>query len=87
MIGYIIHCAGVFIARGREDALVTLNIVPGETVYGEKKVSVDVVSLPGFKIHTHTHTPHHTHTHKQTQTHTHTARGRENRISSVESIS
>ena len=35
---------GVFIARGREDALVTLNMVPGETVYGEKKVSVDVVS-------------------------------------------
>ena len=28
---------GVFIARGKEDALVTKNIVPGETVYGEKK--------------------------------------------------
>ena len=36
--------AGVFIARGREDALVTKNIVPGETVYGEKKVSVEAVS-------------------------------------------
>ena len=35
---------GVFIARGKEDALVTLNMVPGETVYREKKVSVDVVS-------------------------------------------
>ena len=34
--------AGVFIARGKEDALVTKNIVPGETVYGEKRVSVDV---------------------------------------------
>jgi len=33
---------GVFIARGKEDALVTLNMVPGDTVYGEKKVSVDV---------------------------------------------
>lgn len=33
---------GVFIARGKEDALVTKNIVPGETVYGEKKISVDV---------------------------------------------
>lgn len=32
---------GVFIARGKEDALVTKNIVPGETVYGEKKISVD----------------------------------------------
>ena len=33
---------GVFIARGKEDALVTKNIVPGESVYGEKRVSVDV---------------------------------------------
>ena len=35
-------CAGVFIARGKEDALVTQSIVPGETVYGEKKVLVEV---------------------------------------------
>lgn len=34
--------AGVFIARGKEDALVTKNMVPGESVYGEKRVSVDV---------------------------------------------
>lgn len=33
---------GVFIARGKEDALVTLNMVPGEAVYGEKRISVDV---------------------------------------------
>lgn len=33
---------GVFIARGKEDALVTKNLVPGETVYGEKKISVEV---------------------------------------------
>lgn len=33
---------GVFIARGREDALVTLNMVPGEAVYGEKRISVEV---------------------------------------------
>lgn len=33
---------GVFIARGKEDALVTLNMVPGETVYGEKKIVVEV---------------------------------------------
>ena len=32
---------GVFIARGKEDALVTKNMVAGESVYGEKKISVD----------------------------------------------
>lgn len=35
--------AGVFIARGKEDALVTLNMIPGETIYGEKRISVDQV--------------------------------------------
>lgn len=34
--------AGVFIARGKEDALVTKNLVPGESVYGEKRMSVEV---------------------------------------------
>ena len=34
--------AGVFIARGKEDMLCTKNLVPGESVYGEKRVSVDV---------------------------------------------
>merc|ERR1712070_1005250 len=33
---------GVFIAKGKEDALVTKNLVPGESVYGEKRISVDV---------------------------------------------
>lgn len=33
---------GVFIARGKEDALVTLNLVPGDAVYGEKKIAVEV---------------------------------------------
>ena len=33
---------GVFVSRGKEDALVTLNMVPGETVYGEKRISVEV---------------------------------------------
>lgn len=33
--------SGVFIARGKEDALVTKNLVPGEAVYGEKRVSVE----------------------------------------------
>ncbi|KAJ3231629.1 fibrillarin [Chytriomyces hyalinus] len=32
---------GVFIARGKEDLLVTKNLVPGESVYGEKRISVD----------------------------------------------
>lgn len=31
---------GVFVARGKEDALATLNMVPGESVYGEKRMSV-----------------------------------------------
>jgi rRNA 2'-O-methyltransferase fibrillarin len=33
---------GVFIARGKEDSLVTRNMVPGVSVYGEKRVSVEV---------------------------------------------
>lgn len=31
---------GVFIAKGKEDALVTKNLVPGEAVYNEKRISV-----------------------------------------------
>lgn len=33
---------GVFISRGKEDALVTKNMVVGESVYGEKRISVEV---------------------------------------------
>ena len=32
---------GIFVARGKEDALVTLNCTPGVAVYGEKRISVD----------------------------------------------
>lgn len=32
---------GIFIARGKEDLLVTLNMVPGESVYGEKRIGID----------------------------------------------
>ncbi|WKY10999.1 hypothetical protein Q1695_002948 [Nippostrongylus brasiliensis] len=32
---------GVFIVKGKEDALATKNMVVGESVYGEKRVSVD----------------------------------------------
>jgi rRNA 2'-O-methyltransferase fibrillarin len=33
---------GIFIAKGKESMLVTKNLVPGESVYGEKRISVDV---------------------------------------------
>jgi rRNA 2'-O-methyltransferase fibrillarin len=36
--------AGVFVAHGKEDALVTLNFVPGSEVYGEKRISVEVIN-------------------------------------------
>ncbi|KAJ2162308.1 Small subunit processome complex component [Coemansia sp. RSA 552] len=32
---------GIFVARGKEDLLVTKNLVPGEAVYGEKRISVE----------------------------------------------
>jgi len=32
---------GVFIARGKEDVLVTKNMVPGDSVYGEKRVAIE----------------------------------------------
>lgn len=34
--------SGVFICRGKEDALVTRNMVVGESVYGEKRINVEV---------------------------------------------
>ena len=36
---------GVFIGRGKEDALLTFNLVPGESVYGEKRISVEVSTI------------------------------------------
>lgn len=33
---------GVFILRGKDDALLTKNLVTGESVYNEKRVSVEV---------------------------------------------
>ncbi|KAG7442509.1 Fibrillarin [Guyanagaster necrorhizus] len=32
---------GVFIAKGKEHLLVTKNLVPGESVYGEKRISIE----------------------------------------------
>eukprot|EP01026_Neomeris_dumetosa_P017415 TRINITY_DN1667_c0_g1_i15.p1 TRINITY_DN1667_c0_g1~~TRINITY_DN1667_c0_g1_i15.p1 ORF type:complete len:272 (-),score=46.78 TRINITY_DN1667_c0_g1_i15:94-849(-) len=34
--------SGIFIARGKEDVLVTKNMVPGESVYGEKRIAVEL---------------------------------------------
>jgi hypothetical protein len=36
---------GIFIAKGKENALVTKNLIPGEAVYNEKRVSVQVISF------------------------------------------
>lgn len=36
---------GVFIAKGKEDALCTKNLVPGEAVYNEKRISVQVNNI------------------------------------------
>lgn len=38
----VLTLSGVFICRGKEDALVTKNMVVGESVYGEKRISVEV---------------------------------------------
>ena len=38
---------GIFVARGKEDALVTLNSTPGVAVYGEKRISVEVPAANG----------------------------------------
>jgi rRNA 2'-O-methyltransferase fibrillarin len=32
---------GIFIAKGKEQLLVTKNLVPGESVYGEKRIAID----------------------------------------------
>lgn len=39
---------GVFVAKGKEDALVTKNLAIGESVYGEKRVSVQVCIVLHF---------------------------------------
>lgn len=41
---------GVFIAKGKEDALVTKNLVPGVAVYGEKRISVQVKKKLYFSL-------------------------------------
>jgi len=41
---------GVYILRGKDDALLTKNLAPGESVYNEKRVSVDNKETGGDKI-------------------------------------
>lgn len=41
---------GVFIARGKEDALVTLNSTPGKDVYGEKRIQVETPGPDGTSV-------------------------------------
>lgn len=41
---------GIFVARGKEDALVTLNSTPGISVYGEKRISVEVPPAAGDTV-------------------------------------
>jgi rRNA 2'-O-methyltransferase fibrillarin len=36
---------GIYIYRGKDDALCTKNLVTGESVYNEKRVSVDVSDI------------------------------------------
>lgn len=38
---------GVFVAEGKEHLLVTKNLVPGESVYGEKRITVETPSTSG----------------------------------------
>lgn len=33
--------AGIFVAKGKEQLLVTKNLVPGESVYGEKRIAIE----------------------------------------------
>ena len=42
---------GVFIMRGKDDALLTKNTVPGESVYNEKRVSVEVSTKLEATVH------------------------------------
>jgi len=41
---------GIFVARGKEDALVTKNSTPGISVYGEKRISVEATTADGAKV-------------------------------------
>ncbi|KAH0743135.1 hypothetical protein KY290_031128 [Solanum tuberosum] len=42
---------GVFIAKGKEDDLCTKTLVPGETVYNEKKIYVQLTGAATTNLH------------------------------------
>lgn len=42
---------GVYISRGKDDALCTKNSVPGESVYNEKRIAVEVSTQKPFLLH------------------------------------
>ena len=42
---------GVYISRGKDDALCTKNSVPGESVYNEKRIGVEVSTQKPFLLH------------------------------------
>ena len=43
LISNVLRFHGVYLAKSaKEDVLCTLNFAPGKTVYGEKRISVDV---------------------------------------------
>merc|ERR1719161_2142056 len=35
------RCEGVFVSKGKDDSLATRNLVPGESVYGEKRLMAE----------------------------------------------
>merc|ERR1719157_273979 len=41
---------GVFVSKGKDDSLVTRNLVPGESVYGEKRLAAEKVEGSDEKI-------------------------------------
>ncbi|KAF1968906.1 Fibrillarin [Bimuria novae-zelandiae CBS 107.79] len=42
--------AGVFVARGKEDMLVTRSLTPGESVYGEKRIAIPSDSTTSIDV-------------------------------------
>lgn len=36
--------SGIFVAKGKDEFLVTRNMVPGESVYGEKRIDIEVIN-------------------------------------------
>ena len=43
------HHPGIFVGRGKEDLLLTKNLVPGESVYGEKRIAIETPAALALK--------------------------------------